>query len=1274
MATVREDVVKMSFDIDMAELTKMVDALDEVKRILSNGIGDDAFDEMTRDSKQAADGIDGIKDSLNGIKPDGLDDTVKGLKDTDKKADDAHEGLKKIANQTFDKTVSGLKNIVSTLGKVGIAAGKLLAKGLFAGAAGVGAIVGQSVSSYADYEQLVGGVDTLFKGSSKTVQNYAANAYKTAGLSANDYMETVTSFSASLIQGLGGDTAAATESAHMAIVDMADNANKMGTSISSIQDAYQGFAKDNYTMLDNLKLGYGGTQSEMARLINDTGVLGKKTKVTAETVKDVPFDKIIEAIHKVQENLGITGTTSKEASETITGSFNALKSAWSNMLTGLILGGDEFDRCIDNLVESAKTFGKNVMPAITKALEGFGELIEELAPIVEKELPGIIDSLLPPLIRAAASLIRGLIAALPTIIGTLVDEIPNVLSQVWAGIKEAFGDIPGTEKIEAFFGKLKEIFVKHSGTIKKVAGVALGLLGAFKLFSKLKGVMSIFGGGAGGGMGGGGMFGGLAKMKPTVVLKGMLNLAIILGGFAILGAALMAAAPYMAKLSDLQSIAEVLLVISAVGLIGKGMAELAGMVGNIPVAVVAKGLANIAIALVGFGALAAVLMWLAPYMAQLSDLKTTMEILLVIGAVGLVGSALAGLAGLIGAIPIVAVVAGLANIALALGGFALIATAFGALQKVDGFSELMTSGGQVLTDLCGIIGSMAGALIGNIGEGISDSLPAIGENLSSFATNAETAFAAFANIKADGLSDFADALGTLMGVMVGDAVLSFITGGNNYASFGTQLSDFATNAATFFTTVKDIPEESFAKITSLFNALAGVNSLPKDGGIMGFIEGEIDYSKLATGITQLAGTASSLTLLQNIPEAAFTNLTAMLNALAGVDSLPKDGGVVGWFQGEVNFDSIASGIQSLTSGSMVTALNTLSGIPATAFARLRTMFNVLGGIKSMPKEGGIAGWFTGDASTGLKNIASQLPDVATDIQSFFKNIGNRTDFSPIKNLFDTLSGIEISSDAAEGTGLFGMGASDLETMGQGLSAFATAAAGFFTKINSLNIGNLTGFFDTLSTVGELPTAISSIDSTVGTALSNLVTTAQTKMTEIQTALTSGMMSAATALLAMSPMFYSAGVQMMQGLLNGMNSMRSSLIATAHSIAASVSSALSGALQINSPSRLTFGMGEFVGEGLALGMQKSIPSVQLAANDMGTASIPYSGSYTPESSVTTYNSGGNSEYTSVAPVFNLTISGTQDDRVMARKIKRYVANAINETFESLERKSYVLREV
>lgn len=1277
MVVVREDVVKMSFDIEMDELKKMLGALDEVKQILTKGLGEDAFDEMTKDSKKAADGIDDVKDSLKGIKPDGVDDVVKGLKDTDKKADDAHSGLKKIANQSFDKTVSGLKNIVSTLGSVALKAGAVLAKGLAAGMAGVGTIVGQSVSSYADYEQLVGGVDTLFKDSSKTVQNYAANAYKTAGLSANDYMNTVTSFSASLIQGLGGDTAAATEAAHMAIVDMADNANKMGTNIGMIQDAYQGFAKDNYTMLDNLKLGYGGTQSEMARLINDSGVLGKKVKVTAETVKDVPFDKIIEAIHKTQEELGITGTTAEEASDTISGSFSALKASWSNMLTGLILGGDEFDRCVENLVESAKTFGKNIMPAITKALEGFGSLVEELAPIVEKELPGIIDALLPPLIRAAASLLKGVIVALPDIIGALVDELPGVLQQVWEGIKEVFGDIPGMEKVEAFFGKLKSVFVNNAGTIKKVVGVALGLVAAFKIFNKIKGAMSIFGGGgAGGGKGGGllSMFKGLAKIKPATVLKGMLNLAIILGGIGILAAVLMSVAPDMAKLSDLKSLGEVLLAIGAVGLLGSELTKISAPLGNIPVATVAKGLANIAIVMVGFGALAAVLMWLAPYMAQLSDLKTTMEILLVIGAVGLVGAALAALAGFIGAIPITLVLSGLANIALALGGFALIATAFGALTKVEGFTELLNSGGQVLADICGIIGDMAGSLIGSFAEGVTESLPTIGENLSSFAKSLQPMFDTFAGVDATGLGEFASALGSFVAVIAGEKIVGIITGGIDYADLGTKLSTMATSLSGFFTTIMTFPDGGFEKATALFDCLAGIASLPKEGGVVGWFQGEVDFSSMATGLTQLAGTASFFTAIQAIPDEAFTKATSLFDCLAGIQSLPKDGGVVGWFQGEVNFANIVSGIQLLAGADMVTALTTLSTIPETAFTNLTSMFDALAGIKAMPKEGGITGWFSGDSSTGLVNVASQLPGIATNIATFFTNLGGRTDFTPIKSLFDTLGGIEISSDAAEGTGLFGMGASQLETMGQGLADFATAASGFFTTINGLNLDNLTGFFSQLNTMGNLPTTLSSLDVQLGTVLSNMVTTIETKMSQIKTTISSNLSEAVQAIFAMYPNFYNAGVNIMQGLNAGMESMRSTLIATAESLAGEMSNALNGALQINSPSRVTFKSGAFAGEGLDLGMQSKIADIKKTASQMGTAAIPYGSSYTPESSSTTYYNGGNSEYTTVSPQFNLTISGTQDDRAMARKVKRYVSEAIRETFESLERKSYTPREV
>lgn len=248
MAVVRQDTVRIDFDIKMDVLKDLMDELDQIKKTLSGGFGDDAFDGITNGSKKSADGIDDLKQSMNGIKPDGIEDTNKELGKTDGKAEDAHEKLKKIGNVAFDKTVAGLKKITSALGTVALKAGKLLAKGIAAGAAGVGAMVTKSVMNYADYEQLVGGVETLFGTSAAKVQYQATQAFKTAGLSANDYMETVTSFSASLIQSLGGDTAKAAGYANMAITDMSDNANKMGTDMGSLQDAYQGFAKQNYTI------------------------------------------------------------------------------------------------------------------------------------------------------------------------------------------------------------------------------------------------------------------------------------------------------------------------------------------------------------------------------------------------------------------------------------------------------------------------------------------------------------------------------------------------------------------------------------------------------------------------------------------------------------------------------------------------------------------------------------------------------------------------------------------------------------------------------------------------------------------------------------------------------------------------------------------------------------------------------------------------------------------------------------------------------------------
>lgn len=313
--------------------------------------------------------------------------------------------------------------------------GKAAAVGLAAAATAVTAIGTAAIKGYADYEQLIGGVETLFKSSASIVEGYANVAYQTAGLSANKYMETVTGFSASLLQSLGGDTAAAAEAGNMAVIDMADNANKMGTSIESIQYAYQGFAKQNYTMLDNLKLGYGGTKEEMERLLDD-----------AEKISGVHYDisnlnDVYQAVHVIQTELGITGTTALEASTTISGSFNSLKAAWSNVLTGMADDNADFSDLINKLVDAASTFGGNILPRIETALTGVVDLVVGLAPQIIGVLPNLVAQLLPAIIGVITGLISAIGGMLPQAVPALLESAITAVSELLISLGEILPEL-----------------------------------------------------------------------------------------------------------------------------------------------------------------------------------------------------------------------------------------------------------------------------------------------------------------------------------------------------------------------------------------------------------------------------------------------------------------------------------------------------------------------------------------------------------------------------------------------------------------------------------------------------------------------------------------------------------------------------------------------------------------------------------------------------------------------------------------------------------------
>ena len=343
---------------------------------------------------------------------------------------EANKGIDEVGQKTSglgEKLKSGL----ATAGKVAVA-------GVAAGATAIGALGTKAVAAYADYEQLVGGVETLFKDSKDQVMDYANNAYKAAGLSANEYMETVTSFSASLLQSLDGDTSAAADKANLAITDMSDNANKMGADMTSIQNAYQGFAKSNYTMLDNLKLGYGGTQAEMKRLLAD-----------AEKISGIKYDissyaDIVDAIHVVQTEMDITGTTAEEAASTIQGSFGMMKSAWQNLVTGMADPDQDLGVLVGNFTDSVVIAGNNLIPRIQELLPRIVEATTSLIGTVSEQLPAILGTVLPSLVEGATNLVTGLMAALPSVLSVLADVAPTVINTLVPALIELLPQITQT--------------------------------------------------------------------------------------------------------------------------------------------------------------------------------------------------------------------------------------------------------------------------------------------------------------------------------------------------------------------------------------------------------------------------------------------------------------------------------------------------------------------------------------------------------------------------------------------------------------------------------------------------------------------------------------------------------------------------------------------------------------------------------------------------------------------------------------------------------------
>lgn len=323
---------------------------------------------------------------------------------------------------------------LATAAKVGTAA-------VSAAASGISVLAKNAISSYADFEQLSDGVKTLFGDSAQKVLKDADEAFSTAGLSANEYMETSIQSAAALINSLGGDQAKAAELMNVSITDMADNVNKMGTTMESVQNAYRGFSRGNFTMLDNLALGFAGTKEGMEEL------LSKAEEISGITYDISSYADIVQAIHVVQDKMGILGTTADEARGTISGSVSAMKSAWQNLVTGIADGNADFETLVGNFVESVSTVGDNILPRIQTALSGIGKLISGLAPVVADALPGLINDVLPPLISGAQTLITSVANALIQNAPSLLASAGEVAKQLVFGITDTIKSLSSGESL-----------------------------------------------------------------------------------------------------------------------------------------------------------------------------------------------------------------------------------------------------------------------------------------------------------------------------------------------------------------------------------------------------------------------------------------------------------------------------------------------------------------------------------------------------------------------------------------------------------------------------------------------------------------------------------------------------------------------------------------------------------------------------------------------------------------------------------------------------------
>lgn len=1097
--------------------------------------------------------------------------------------------------EKFKSTTTSL----SAIGDAFIGVGSALTAGITAPvAAGVTAII----KSYADLEQAVGGVETLFKDSAATVIANSETAYTRAGVSGVKYMEQVTSFSATLLQGLGGDTAQAAAYGDKAIVQMADNANKMGTAIGDIQNAYQGFAKDNYTMLDNLKLGYGGTQSEMARLVNESGVLNGAFEATAENVKDIPFHTLIEAIGITQDRLGITGTTAKEASETVSGSFQAMVAAGQNLVAGFGAADADVKTLMNNLKSTVEIFIQNIKRVLKNiwdnlpmaewqkwvlaiavgagpVLLAIGGIIKAVSGIgsVFKTVGAVMSNPFGLALVAIAALVAGFIYAYKH-----SETFRNIVNSAVESVKKKFNELKTMAQpaIDAIVNILKKLNVGAFAPLIAGIGVALVALKkltgfkftAFKFpalpnpFTKLDGFAKSAGSAVKG------VFSGLGE-SISAVFKGIgSSIATVFRGLA-----------QSISMLNPVGVASFALGVAAVTAALVALSSIQGMV--LPFL---QGLADILVSLVGgvLQSFATALITLQPVMLTIATALSMLSPLIV--AVGQAFAAAAPFVTALGEVVtniVSVIVEALPSIITAISGL-VTAIAGGVAQIITAITPIV----QIISDTFVQVVTVITNAIVSIVEALAPFIPSITEMFSTIVTVVTQAIVQIVQALAPFIPELTAMVQAVAPVLEGivsafdnlisqiSPIIDSIT--KLFKTLGEQISSILESAGgvieSFGSSVRNILDGIAGIFESIGNAAknAGQGVKLMAQGIKMLVDLKLGdlvatLAATATGLGAMAGHASGMATLGTAMTQVGTGMTMFATGSVVAVTVMTDFGTaitvlqIILTQLPALMTTAAAGFSSFTAQAVagVSGLSAING-PITAFkAQLMTITPALI-----------------SASGGFANFSGRTLAVGAAVATITGLLG------ALVSRLSSASSASISMSAS-----FSVTASSANSMASAISSGVSRAT---SAVRS-------GMTQMVSIVRSSASQMTQAGQQAGQGTAQGVTAGIRGGIGSATAAMSAMINAirSTGMSGAGAMQY-VGAMIGQGLAQGMYSAIGAVTAAANALVAQANRAAQAKAQIHSPSRLFRDeVGLFIGQGVAVGIEKSTKYVNKAMDSM-----------------------------------------------------------------------------